>query len=49
MCTGTAMRGSVIHNEKGLRVTGKDQSHIKNVLSGIEDNKGEMWVTPISK
>ncbi|KAJ3427034.1 arf3-interacting protein [Anaeramoeba flamelloides] len=37
--------GTVTQNkEEKIKITGSDREHIKNVLSGVNDNKSESWV-----
>eukprot|EP00003_Mantamonas_plastica_P017787 TRINITY_DN2935_c0_g1_i1.p1 TRINITY_DN2935_c0_g1~~TRINITY_DN2935_c0_g1_i1.p1 ORF type:complete len:539 (-),score=148.40 TRINITY_DN2935_c0_g1_i1:389-2005(-) len=39
---GSFTTGAVVH-QSNIKISGQDRNHIKNVLSGVEDNKGELW------
>mmetsp|Transcript_28056 Transcript_28056/g.71514 ORF Transcript_28056/g.71514 Transcript_28056/m.71514 type:complete len:726 (-) Transcript_28056:133-2310(-) len=36
--------GGTVSTKDGLKITGQDREHIKNVISGIEDHRSEDWV-----
>jgi hypothetical protein len=39
---GSLISGSVVNN-CGIKISSSDRSFMKNVISGINDNKGERW------
>ncbi|KAJ5069122.1 arf3-interacting protein [Anaeramoeba ignava] len=41
---GSFQSTSIIQHEFNIKITGDDRRHIQNVISGINDNKGEAWV-----